>query len=56
MGRDVIWHDLWKNYGITLDDLTTLDKMENALQLVIGKNAKGMVRAAFAKYMISTAR
>jgi hypothetical protein len=50
-GRDTIWQDLWRNYGITLDNLTTLDKMENALRLVTGDHAKALVRAAYAKYL-----
>jgi hypothetical protein len=49
-GRDIIWRDLWRDYGITLDALTTLDKMENALRLVAGDDAKALVKAAFAKY------
>lgn len=49
--RDTLWQDLWKNYGITLDDLTTLEKMQNTLQLVIGDRAKSLVKAAFARYI-----
>lgn len=50
-GRDAIWHDLWRDYGITLDDLTTMDKMRNALRLVVGNRAIALVKAAFTKYM-----
>lgn len=42
---------MWRNYGITLDDLTTLEKMENALRLVIGDRAKLLTRRAFARYL-----
>ena len=50
-GRDDLWRELWRNYGITLDELTTLDKMQNTLQLVIGGRAKSLVRTAFARYL-----
>ena len=49
--RESIWLDLWRKYGIILEDLTTLEKMENALQLVVGDDAKTLVRAAFARYL-----
>jgi hypothetical protein len=49
--RDDIWLRLWRNYGITLDDLTTLEKMQNTMQLMVGGRAKLLTRAAFARYL-----
>jgi hypothetical protein len=50
-GRDSVWQALWKDYGITRDNLITLEKMENALALVIGGEAKSLVRMAFERYL-----
>lgn len=50
-GRDNLWRDLWSSYGITLEDLTTLDKMQNTLQLAVGNRAPSIVRAAFSRYI-----
>lgn len=53
-GRDALWIELWKKYGITRDNLTTLEKMQNALHLIIGSRAKSLVKAAFENYFEKT--
>jgi hypothetical protein len=50
--RVCVWKYLRECHGMTADDLNTVEKMQQALQLVFGSMAKPLASVAFAQYMV----
>lgn len=49
--RVSLWQYLSRYYGITAQDIDTLEKTENILQPVVGNMAKPLANMAFSRYM-----